>query len=58
MHVLEAELTLAFQRFSSALRASRERGVLMGDAATEAAGAGIVQAWAARGEHNAKHGCR
>lgn len=58
MRVLEAELTLAFRRFSAALRSSRERGLIIGDADTAAAGDCIVEAWAALGEHNAKHGCR
>jgi len=58
MRALEAELTLAFKRFSAALRASRERGLMIGDAETEAAGACIVQAWAALGAHNARHRCQ
>jgi hypothetical protein len=58
MRVLEAELTVAFRRFSVALRASRDGGLLIGDSDTEAAGACIAHAWMALGEHDAKHGCR
>ena len=58
MRVLEAELTLAFKRFSVALRASRDDGLLIGDSDTEAAGECIAHAWVALGEHDAKHGCR
>jgi hypothetical protein len=58
MRVLEAELTLAFRRFSVALRASRDCGFLIGNSDTEAAGVCVAQAWAALGEHDAKHGCK